>query len=106
MAPSRPGQINHHEMAGLAGAWTSGTVRGHLRDEGWGAAHGCPGITLAADGTEVAVHILESPDLLAHWPRLDRLEGPGYRRSLTMAETPDGPLCVSIYELAPGGPRA
>jgi molybdopterin-guanine dinucleotide biosynthesis protein A len=95
-----PGQVNHHQLAGLSGTWSTGTIRGHLQAEGWGAMHDCPGIRLAADGAPVEVHIFTSPDLPAHWARLDAFEGAEYRRTTTRAELPDGPVAVSIYELA------
>ncbi|MEM1420992.1 MAG: gamma-glutamylcyclotransferase [Pseudomonadota bacterium] len=96
-----PGQVNHHELADLDGAWSTGVVRGDLAEEGWGAAHGCPGIYLNPEGPEIAVHIFESADLPAHWDRLDAFEGDGYRRVTTPARTPEGDVLVSIYELKP-----
>ncbi|MEL6476071.1 MAG: gamma-glutamylcyclotransferase family protein [Pseudomonadota bacterium] len=95
-----PGQVNEGQLAGLTGTWSTGVVRGHLHEDGWGAAHGCPGIRLDPDGPEVAVHLFTSADLPAHWGRLDAFEGDGYRRITTLAETQDGPVEVSIYELA------
>ena len=100
-----PGQVNHHHMDVMAGAWTTGTVRGHLHAEGWGAAHDCPGIVLAPDGQEVPVHIFTSPDLPAHWARLDAFEGAEYRRTVTRAETASGTINVSIYQLADGSAK-
>ena len=94
-----PGQINAHQLDGLDGSWSTGVVRGHLSDDGWGAAHGCPGIRLDPGGAAVAVHIFTSPDLPSHWPRLDAFEGTGYQRRETWAETDAGPVAVSIYEL-------
>ncbi|MEM7058083.1 MAG: molybdenum cofactor guanylyltransferase MobA [Pseudomonadota bacterium] len=94
-----PGQVNHHQLQNMPGAWSTGTVRGHLHREGWGAAHNCPGIVLDPDGQEVAVHIFTSPDLPAHWDRLDAFEGVEYRRITTTAETADGPVEVSIYQV-------
>jgi hypothetical protein len=41
-----PGQVNEHVLSDLDGTWLTGTVRGRLLDEGWGEAHGCPGIVL------------------------------------------------------------
>ena len=94
-----PGQVNHHHMDGMAGTWTTGTVRGHLHAEGWGAAHNCPGIVISPDGVDVAVHIFTSADLPSHWDRLDAFEGSEYQRLITTAETADGPLEVSIYQV-------
>ena len=94
-----PGQVNHHQMDGMSGIWTKGTVRGHLHAEGWGAAHDCPGIVLGTDGEEVDVHIFTSADLPAHWDRLDAFEGTEYTRIITIADTEDGPIDVSIYQV-------
>jgi gamma-glutamylcyclotransferase (GGCT)/AIG2-like uncharacterized protein YtfP len=78
-----PGKVNHHELAGLAGNWRMGTVRGRLAPEGWGAPLGYPGLILDPKAPPVVVNLFESPDLPQHWSRLDEFEGPGYRRVVT-----------------------
>ena len=95
-----PGQPNHHELAGIEGTWQQGVVFGRLHPNGWGAALGYPAIVLDPDGDPVAVHVLESIDLPAHWPRLDAFEGEGYRRTVVDVITDNGCLTASIYELA------
>lgn len=95
-----PGCPNHHELEHLGGRWFEGTVRGHLREEGWGSDLGFPGITVDPDGPEVAVHVLESDRLADEWLRLDDFEGPSYRRTLVSVTTDDGVIDASIYELA------
>ena len=95
-----PGQINHHQLEGLDGKWYTGTVKGRLFTEGWGAEHGCPGIELDASGQDVGVFIFESDDLPDHWQRLDAFEGAEYRRIKAIVQTPDGEVECSIYELA------
>ncbi len=97
LAPGRP---NHHVLDGLTGRWITGTVRGRLRSQGWGAALGYPGVDLDPEGPPVEVELFESPDLSALWPHLDEFEGAGYRRVTTAVSTPDGPLAASIYVLA------
>lgn len=62
-----PGRSNHGQLAGLAGTWVAGTVRGRLRDNGWGAGLGYPALTLAGDGEAIAVQLFVSADLPAHW---------------------------------------
>ena len=74
-------------------------MQGTLLANGWGAALGYPGLILEPDGPEVPVHVLVSPDLSAHWPRLDHFEGPGYRRVTTRVETGEGRLESWIYVL-------
>ncbi|MEM8924839.1 MAG: gamma-glutamylcyclotransferase [Actinomycetota bacterium] len=97
LAPGRP---NHHVLADLGGRWIEGTVRGALREEGWGAALGYPGIVLDPDGLEVTVHMLDAVGLTSRWADLDAFEGPGYRRSTTIVRTATGDVVASIYELA------
>lgn len=97
LAPGRP---NHHQMDGMAGAWTPGVVRGRLYPDGWGAALGYPGLVLDPEGAEVAVQVFISADLPAHWARLDDFEGAGYRRVTTTVRTADGDIEADIYVLA------
>jgi len=99
LAPGRP---NHHQLDGLAGRWIDGTVRGHLRHDGWGAELGYPGIVVDPDGHTVDVQVFESADLADHWTRLDEFEGSGYRRTVTTVSTAEGDLEASIYVLADG----
>ncbi|MEM7214418.1 MAG: gamma-glutamylcyclotransferase family protein [Pseudomonadota bacterium] len=94
-----PGQINHHQLAGLKGYWSKGFVRGTLIEEGWGAAHGCPGLVLDPNGPEVEVSIFESVDLPDHWERLDAFEGDGYQRVTVKAAVAGDSIEVSIYEV-------
>lgn len=98
----RPGQPNHGELRRLEGEWRSGVVHGHLRDDGWGAAFGYPGIVLDPQGPPVSVILFSSPDLPAAWSRLDAFEGPGYRRATTTVHLDDGPTVeANIYEIHP-----
>jgi gamma-glutamylcyclotransferase (GGCT)/AIG2-like uncharacterized protein YtfP len=95
-----PGRENHHQMAGMAGTWRPGSVRGHLVPEGWGAALGYPALMLDPAGPLVPVQLFESADLPAHWPRLDDFEGPGYRRTPVTVALDDGPIEAWIYAAA------
>ena len=96
-----PGRANHHQLEGLRGRWLTGTVRGRLIEEGWGAAMGYPALILEPQADPVAVHVFESPDLTAHWRRLDGFEGEEYKR-VTAAVVLDGggEVDASIYVLA------
>lgn len=98
----RPGQSNHHHVAGLAGTWRRGTVTGHIVHTGWGAAFNYPVLTLSADGDAVAVDVLESVDLPGHWDRLDTFEGSQYRRTRAVVATGAGPVEAWIYVDAGG----
>ncbi|MDJ0611737.1 MAG: gamma-glutamylcyclotransferase [Kiloniellales bacterium] len=92
-----PGRVNNHHLADLGGFWRQGTVTGRLVEAGWGAKLGFPGLILDPLGHAIEVHLFESPDLPAHWPRLDAFEGEGYRRVVTLVCTLDGDLDASIY---------
>jgi gamma-glutamylcyclotransferase (GGCT)/AIG2-like uncharacterized protein YtfP len=96
-----PGRENHAQIAGLNGQWLRGTVRGHLTRSGWGATLGYLGITLDPDAPPVEVQVFESPDLPAHWSRLDAFEGDGYRRVPASVKTAGGTLAAWIYEIVP-----
>ncbi|MEX0287183.1 MAG: gamma-glutamylcyclotransferase [Paracoccaceae bacterium] len=98
-----PGQVNAHVLAPLNGQWSTGVVRGELVEEGWGAAHGCPGIVLTGNG-QVDVHLFTSTDLPQYWDRLDTFEGPGYRRVPVSVETADGTVEAFIYEVLAASP--
>lgn len=71
-----PGRENHAELLACAGTWTRGAVHGHLgmRDH--------PVLRPDPTGPAVAVDLLTSDALPAHWPRLDEFEGEDYRRVL------------------------
>lgn len=91
LAPGRP---NHHVVAPLGGEWTQGVIEGDLFPVGWGATLGYPAFRPRAGGPAVPVHVLRADALAMAWPRLDRFEGPGYRRIL-----------VPVFTTAPGDDR-
>lgn len=98
----RPGGTHHFEVSSIPGTWTTGTVHGWTYQITWGPADGYDGITLAADAPAIAVDILESDALADHLDRLDRFEGPGYRRVTTDARLADGStVAVEIFEADP-----
>ena len=68
LAPGRP---NAHVLADVSGTWEPATVKGPLRQEGWGAAVGCPGIVLDNSGTDVQGFLFSSGELTALWTQLD-----------------------------------
>jgi len=80
LAPGRP---NHHVVAPLGGAWTSGFLVGDLSDDGWGTTLGYPAYRPRAGGRLIAAHVLVSDALPRAWRELDAFEGPEYRRILT-----------------------
>ena len=92
-----PGRSNHGQLAGLAGDWSPGAVRGELHQAGWGADQGFPGLVLDPEGVEIAVQVFSSQDLPAHWARLDAFEGDDYRRVAVTVAGPDGAVEAYIY---------
>lgn len=75
-----PGESNHHVLLGVDGQWIDGYIRGYMFDVTWGGAEGYPGVVLDNAGNLISVRVLVSDQLDKHWDRLDRFEGPGYRR--------------------------
>ncbi|WPF65744.1 MULTISPECIES: gamma-glutamylcyclotransferase [unclassified Corynebacterium] len=82
-----PGRPNEHLLSPYGGTWARGHVRGRLREEGWGAAMGYPGLILDSPGNTpesaaqtVSGWVLTSAELDRAWAELDAFEGPEYRR--------------------------
>lgn len=92
-----PGRVNHHQLAGLTGVWTTGTIQGRLIETGWGAALGYPALVLDQAGDTVEVDLFTSADLPEHWDRLDAFEGAEYRRAHITVQTPEGQVSAWIY---------
>lgn len=92
-----PGEINYHQMDGMAGVWSKGTLRGTVIKAGWGAHVGLPGFVMDPDGDDITFHIFESYDLPDHWARLDEFEGEGYVRTPVMVQTDGGEKECCIY---------
>jgi len=93
-----PGRSNHHQVEMIRGEWTTGFVRGHLFNQGWGAQQGFPGLVLG-DGDQIRVDVLHSSELPQHWERLDAFEGEGYRRAVATIDTESGVVEACIYVL-------
>jgi gamma-glutamylcyclotransferase (GGCT)/AIG2-like uncharacterized protein YtfP len=99
-----PGQSNHDQLAGLAGEWRPGVVRGQLVASGWGAAQGYPGLRPDPSGPEVRVQVFISDDLPAHWARLDAFEGDEYERVAIEVDLGAESVTAQIYALKPEPP--
>ena len=50
LAPGRP---NAHVLGAIGGTWQPATVKGHLKQRGWGAEMGYPGLVLDKAGEEI-----------------------------------------------------
>ncbi len=96
-----PGESNHRVIAGIAGTWTPGFVRGHLIHQGWGAHVGFPGMIWdPLSRNRVDVKMFTSEDLPLHWERLDLFEGGDYLRILVPVEgVEDTPFVANIYRI-------
>ena len=85
-----PGRPNEHVLDAIGGSWETATVSGTLREEGWGAEMGYPGIDLDEHGGEVEGFLFTSENLSGQWASLDAFEGEAYRRVLTKVKLKDG----------------
>lgn len=96
-----PGKLNHHIVAPAGGTWTSGIVTGAFSENGWGAAHGFPGLRWSPSGGGVRVSLLTSDALPDHWARLDDFEGDDYMRILVPVGDEVSPdvTVANLYEL-------
>ena len=97
-----PGRPDEHVLADVDGRWETASVRGHLHEQGWGAALGCPGIMLTEDGPEVHGAVLTAGSLADQWEGLDEFEGEGYVRVLTTVRLERSEhVQAQIYEVSP-----
>ena len=100
LGPNRP---NEHVLKEIGGSWEKATVRGKLRQAGWGAEMGYPGIDLDENGEEIEGFLFVSENLSNHWNALDDFEGEGYARVITRAKLEDGSVVDAyIYTLRAG----
>ena len=75
-----PGQPNEHILTAIGGVWEEATVKGHLKEQGWGAEMGYPGLVLDNAGDTIKGFIFCSDNLDDHWHELDEFEGEEYKR--------------------------
>ena len=98
-----PGGSNEHELTQVGdGSFQKATLRGRLMEAGWGAGLGYPGLIPDETSPEINGYIFASPNLLAHWARLDEFEGDEYERVQVTVRAEDGhPVDVYVYAVAP-----
>ena len=75
-------------------------MTGHLVAHGWAASMGFPAFIPDEGGAAVAVQLFRSPNLPAHWARLDAFEGTDYRRVAIDVVTDQGRVPAWIYVYA------
>lgn len=85
-----PGRPNEHVLGDIGGTWELAIVNGRLRQAGWGAKMGYPGIDLDERGDEIEGFLFNSNKLANHWAALDEFEGEAYERVLTKVTLKDG----------------
>ena len=85
-----PGRPNEHILITIGGIFESAFIKGILREEGWGAEMGYPGLELDANGTKIEGFVFTSKNLEKHWGDLDNFEGEAYQRVLTKVTLVDG----------------
>ncbi len=90
------GKPNEHILKNIGGDFKKAWVTGILKDQGWGAALGYPGITLDPNGEKVEGFLFSSDNLVEHWPRLDEFEGAAYERVLTSVQL-EGKTTIKAY---------
>ncbi|GAA5216389.1 gamma-glutamylcyclotransferase family protein [Corallincola platygyrae] len=86
-----PGESNHHYLQSVPGKWQPAAVIGCFAKSGSGINRGYPVLRLSGANLS-GIHVervegwlLSSKQLRFLWPRLDRFEGPGYRRVRCLA---------------------
>lgn len=96
----QPGGPNHYILENIPGIWSTGIVRGHLEESGWGSKIGFPGLRLSDQGDEIDVKLFEAENLSDLLKQLDDFEGDEYTREICSVFTPIGPVFAFIYTLA------
>lgn len=84
-----PNCPNGHVLENIVGKFVPATVRGYLRDAGWSASMGYPGIKLNEEGDTIHGFLFYSNNLINHWDNLDEFEGSEFQRE---------EVCVERYD--------
>lgn len=86
-----PHAANAAVLAGLRGKWIPARTRGILRVFTRGPEQGYRVLVPTTRNEWVAGQLFMSSQLPMHWPRLDRFEGPHYRRSTSVVQVQQSP---------------
>lgn len=96
-----PGRPNEHVLTEIGGEFEQASVKGFLREAGWGAEMGYPGIDLDDNGDNVQGFLFCSAHLEQNWSKLDDFEGEGYERTAIKATKANGEVVDAfIYQLS------
>ena len=95
-----PNCPNGHVLEGVVGKFVPATVKGFLKDAGWSAGMGYPGIRLDESGDTVHGYLFYSSNLINHWDYLDEFEGDEFVRvPVTVERYDELDVETFIYEL-------
>ena len=86
----RPGESNHWLVRAIPGTWVEGIIRGYVFEVTWSGYEGYPGFVPDPEGHRVPVSVLISDEWPLHVDKVDKFEGPGYRRRPMTVYTADG----------------
>ncbi len=84
-----PNCPNGYVLENVVGKFLPATVRGYLKDAGWSASMGYPGIKLNPDGDTIHGYLFYSDNLINHWDNLDEFEGAEFERQEVTVERYD-----------------
>lgn len=70
-----PNHPKTHIMENIGGTWAEAHVFGTLKQQGWGAELGFPGIMLDQTDNKISSFVFCSDNLEQHWQALDEFEG-------------------------------
>ncbi|MFA9373043.1 MAG: gamma-glutamylcyclotransferase family protein [Poseidonibacter sp.] len=84
-----PNCPNGHVLENIVGKFVPATVKGYLKDAGWSASMGYPGIKLDEEGDTVHGYLFYSNNLINHWDNLDEFEGEEFERQEVNVERYD-----------------
>ncbi len=95
-----PNCPNAYVLENVIGKFVPATVKGHLKDAGWSASMGYPGIKLYENGDTIHGFLFYSNNLINHWESLDEFEGNEFeRQSVTVERYDELDVDTFIYEL-------
>lgn len=95
-----PNCPNGHVLEEIVGKFVPATVKGYLKDAGWSAGMGYPGIKLDEEGDTVHGFLFYSDNLINHWDYLDEFEGAEFeRQNVTVERYDEFEVDTYIYTL-------
>jgi len=97
-----PNCPNGHVLENVVGKFVPATVKGFLKDAGWSASMGYPGIKLDENGDTVHGFLFYSNNLINHWDNLDEFEGEEFLRTpVTVERHDEWEVDTYVYTLKP-----